>query len=502
MDSLQSFTFEPCPGPEVHSAAFVELGRICSDGQARSSASVLPITFKVPIDLLSQRNSPPSHNPSNSNASVSEPIEIVLLSDKGGSIAGLHFAPGTRVANAAPLLFEATFNRSITVLRRGTTRPPWQRSILKNTHRSRCNQSKTDANEWAQDQNQHKPHGVLVDDIVGSATDGTIITGAILDEHAWRLLSFLTRACQAIAQVSNRRIPNDEDKSQSSSRAANNNFRSALNMHPKNASAKPFKHSNRPIDVDIDPDKDIAGLRRKLAYHIDGDILAHVIYREEEGDGEGTEAAVEEDPIQSLIDAINGQIRSSDEDGGLSDDDMKSGDESESESESENKSDDDMAGVQGGGHVGIASYRLKRDGEGGTRHIRKMRWLRFEELVGKALPGALEGDAGVVVGVGMVGVQGRGKEKGESVAAVGNAGHTGEDENGQEEDNYDYGAMDVEQTQSDIEARQQDKRKKESAGDRGENEDGDEEEKTQGQRRRMLVGVVVEWLREVLMPLP
>ena len=491
LDSLQSFSFEPPSQPGTHSAAYVELGRVCSDGQARNSAGVLPITF--------DRDSCFSdHSSNNLDANAIEPTEIILLSDKAGSIAGLHFAPNKRVANAAPLLFEATFSRSIIVLRRGRIRPPWQRPIFKTTHHNQHHQHNERQNERARCKEQQKPQGVLVDDIVGSATDGTIISGTVVDEHAWRLLSFLTRACAALTQLSNTRFPNDNDKSQSSSRAARGIAGGTSSTHPKDADARYSKPLSRSIDVDIDPDNDVAGLRRKLAYHVNGDILARIIYQGEEEDG-GVKVSAEEDPVQALIDAIDGRMRSNEDD-------------TASECEIGNLRDD----IRGSGHVDPAESKLKKEYDEKVRDIRKTRWRRFDELVRKALPGALEEDAntGVDMDMDMAKEKGwhdektneevthRSGERGEGdVSAIGQSGRVkegDEEEEGEEEadddDEYNDGAMDIEQAQFEMEVRLQIEREK--------GVDGDEEEKAQKRERRKLVGAVVDWLREVLMPLP
>lgn len=71
--------------------------------------------------------------------------------------------------NAMPVAFEAAMPRSITRLRKGNIRPPWQ---------------------W-----KGNLPGILHDDIIGTGTDGSLYAFSVLDEQSWRLLRFVQNMC-------------------------------------------------------------------------------------------------------------------------------------------------------------------------------------------------------------------------------------------------------------------------------------------------------------------
>jgi hypothetical protein len=96
--------------------------------------------------------------------------KLVLLTDKkSGSITGLHQPPTSIYSNASSTLFEACLSRTVVRLDRGDIRPPW-----------RCSNTPSG-----------KVTGVLVDDIIGACTDGTILSFSVLSQEARYLLRLL-----------------------------------------------------------------------------------------------------------------------------------------------------------------------------------------------------------------------------------------------------------------------------------------------------------------------
>ncbi|KAL1795728.1 hypothetical protein ACET3X_005952 [Alternaria dauci] len=92
---------------------------------------------------------------------------FVLVTDKkGSSVTGLYQPPVPTYSNASPTLFEACLPRTVIRLDRGDIRPPWRRAAGQIT-------------------------GIVVDDIIGACTDGTIFTFSILAQPARLLLRLI-----------------------------------------------------------------------------------------------------------------------------------------------------------------------------------------------------------------------------------------------------------------------------------------------------------------------
>ena len=94
---------------------------------------------------------------------------LILLADKACNVTGLLHPPHRSKRADTKAIFEAHLPRSITRLQRGAIRPPWRLPLV--GHRS----------------------GVLVDDIIGSCSDGTVYAFSIIDEPALRLLRYIQR---------------------------------------------------------------------------------------------------------------------------------------------------------------------------------------------------------------------------------------------------------------------------------------------------------------------
>ncbi|KAK5116564.1 hypothetical protein LTR85_009189 [Meristemomyces frigidus] len=98
---------------------------------------------------------------------------LAILSTKGGQLVGLtsptHNSDAPRHCHPADILFQAQLPRSLTRIRQDDVRPKWKPA---------------------------SPHGMLVDNIVGTAPDGTLVGVALLDAHLWARLFWLQRLCE------------------------------------------------------------------------------------------------------------------------------------------------------------------------------------------------------------------------------------------------------------------------------------------------------------------
>ncbi|KAK3681163.1 hypothetical protein LTR37_020985 [Vermiconidia calcicola] len=99
---------------------------------------------------------------------------ISLTTTKHNQLLGLKHSFFTH-ANSAEILFEARLPRSLTRVRQCNIRPRWKAS---------------------------PPAGVLVDNIIGCAADGTLMGVALLDDKLWRRLSWLQRLCEWSEELS------------------------------------------------------------------------------------------------------------------------------------------------------------------------------------------------------------------------------------------------------------------------------------------------------------
>lgn len=98
---------------------------------------------------------------------------LVLLTDKtSATVTGLYSSGESTFKNAATTLFEACLPRTVIRLQRGDIRPPWCRPY-----------------HFINDSD--KSAGILIDDIVGACSDGTIYAFSVLSEPASHLLRLL-----------------------------------------------------------------------------------------------------------------------------------------------------------------------------------------------------------------------------------------------------------------------------------------------------------------------
>ncbi|KAK1079824.1 hypothetical protein LTR33_006069, partial [Friedmanniomyces endolithicus] len=105
--------------------------------------------------------------------------QVVLVSTRDTTIVGFSSHPTTTTNGHRPLadtlLFKAYLPRSLTRIHQSTIRPPWK---------------------------PDQPKGVIVDNLIGIASDGTLVGIALLDESLWQRLFWLQRLCEWIEQLS------------------------------------------------------------------------------------------------------------------------------------------------------------------------------------------------------------------------------------------------------------------------------------------------------------
>ncbi|KAK4554079.1 hypothetical protein LTR86_008920 [Recurvomyces mirabilis] len=104
---------------------------------------------------------------------VDTETSVSLLTTKAGNIVGLACSSSTDTTPhgqvADSILFEASMPRSLTRIKEADIRPPWKAP---------------------------PPAGILKDNIVGIASDGTLVGVALLGNKLWQRLSWLQRLCE------------------------------------------------------------------------------------------------------------------------------------------------------------------------------------------------------------------------------------------------------------------------------------------------------------------
>ncbi|KAF2137166.1 uncharacterized protein K452DRAFT_302199 [Aplosporella prunicola CBS 121167] len=288
-DSLMAFKLNSTGAADNSEAETLRFETFFTDRQARQASCHLPLTLP---------HSATSHNPASNGThdttnptAPSTPSTLVLVADKSASITGL-LQPATRTyQTAAPTIFEAALPRSVTRLRRparSTMKPPYRQAAVP---------------------------GILVNDIVGSASDGTLFGFSILHERVWRLLRFLQGLCRAedrrvmearpgsgrgpgVAQV----LLQHQQLQFRKARDASTDM-DAMDVDGeddvRSSGGGGGGKSTTSLMREADPDRDAPGLRRKTAYHVDGDALArflegrggHARLRRLVGEVEGPEGA-------------------------------------------------------------------------------------------------------------------------------------------------------------------------------------------------------------------
>ncbi|KAF2502774.1 hypothetical protein BU16DRAFT_554813 [Lophium mytilinum] len=126
-----------------------------------------------------------------SSSPARAPRTLILISDKSSTLAGLLQPSQEALKNAAPTLLEARLPRCVTRLRRGAIRPSWRRHHPKSFDTSHLFQRANPTDQLDELLTPSPVPGILVDDIIGTAVDGTLFAFSILDQPAWYILKFL-----------------------------------------------------------------------------------------------------------------------------------------------------------------------------------------------------------------------------------------------------------------------------------------------------------------------
>ncbi|KAK3661159.1 hypothetical protein LTR56_000282 [Elasticomyces elasticus] len=173
-------------------------------------------------------------------ADAGEHNQVALVSTSDRKIVGLSCrAPNDSVSRrpiADRLLFEADLPRSFTRIRQSDIRPPWKSPLS---------------------------HGVLLDNIIGTANDGTVLGIALLGNDLWQRLFWLQRMCEWTNHLS----PH------------------SWQIPPYSAADSSYDRNERPLPIGINGNAhgDEVMLRTSVDIptdkHIDGDVLARLLQR-------------------------------------------------------------------------------------------------------------------------------------------------------------------------------------------------------------------------------
>ena len=231
------------------------LDTLFSDGRSRFSLHHLIVPIPLAKGQVDKKpNQEVSSSKPTSKSTTSKNRTLVLISDKYSSLTGLVQPVNRTLQSAAPTVFEASLPRSVTRLRRGTIRPPWRSTyppstnILTTGRSSHSNFTNGKTSMSSKLASSRSVPGVLIDDIIGTATDGTLFAFSILDEPAWRFLKFLENLLHA-----------------------------KESLKPKPDSREKKGEKGYITRRDVDPEPDPRGSGQSTAYHISGDVLASLL---------------------------------------------------------------------------------------------------------------------------------------------------------------------------------------------------------------------------------
>ncbi|TID20590.1 Cleavage/polyadenylation specificity factor A subunit [Venturia nashicola] len=160
-DSIQTYVLESKPSAKDPTLLHYNLRLFSSDSLAREALTHLPLHVPLP----STRPSRISSSPISASLNSSETPNIVLASDRSGSVFALLHTETQSYQTASQTLFELTLPQCVTHFAKSSAiRPPW-RAIA--------------------------DPGVLEANILGSCTDGTVYQFTIIDNETRVLLKFL-----------------------------------------------------------------------------------------------------------------------------------------------------------------------------------------------------------------------------------------------------------------------------------------------------------------------
>jgi hypothetical protein len=217
----------------------------------------------VPVTLSSTQYRRIGSGPSDVDMNmVEENATLVLVSDKTCSLTGLFHPPDDCFERSdAHTLFEAHLPRSVTRIQRGDIRPPWRRS-------------------------SHYPQstpGIMVNDIIGTCSDGTVYNFSILSEFALKLLKLI----QNLIELKEARKPGKKPSIVGMKDGLQKSRFLNLLLNGGGASSS---SENQDTDIkirDVDPDEGPSAPKKNF---VDGDVLMHffdgdILARDDEEDG-------------------------------------------------------------------------------------------------------------------------------------------------------------------------------------------------------------------------
>lgn len=160
-DSIQTYKLESKPSAKDPTQLQYNLRLFSSDSLAREALTHLPIHVPLPSAQPSRISSSPISALLNS----SDTPNLILASDRSGTVFALLHTETQTYQTASQTLFELTLPQCVTHFARSTAiRPPWRAITVS---------------------------GVLEADILGSCTDGTVYQFTIIDDKTRLLLKFL-----------------------------------------------------------------------------------------------------------------------------------------------------------------------------------------------------------------------------------------------------------------------------------------------------------------------
>jgi hypothetical protein len=200
---------------------------------------------------------------------------LVLLTDKrSATISGLYHSGERSFKHASTTLFEACLPRTVVRLQRGDIRPPWRRSAryhkLANTI-----------------------DGVLLDDLTGACSDGTIYAFSILSEPARHVLRLLQNL------IENKQSRNPANRFSIVRHKSGDIFDVLMNGAD---GAQDCAIRAR----DIDPRYKGRGAAASRSHHIDGDLLLE--FFDEGGDIRGLLSTDTEEDVLALFVELGGAL--------------------------------------------------------------------------------------------------------------------------------------------------------------------------------------------------
>ncbi|KAF2232586.1 hypothetical protein EV356DRAFT_534515 [Viridothelium virens] len=229
------------------------------DHMARNSLTHLPLQIQLPRSVRVHSTAPSQTDPvrvGNTSQNQTDKLSLLLASDQENNIVGLHQRRAIRDpsnddasmdqeelarphSNTAPLLFTAGLSRSITRLHQAQhLRAPWKPQLA-------------------------DLPGILENNIIGCATDGTVVSLSLLSEAALKLLRFVYE------------LYDDYEKDRKEQEVGTRWDGNTLN-EMEQAARKQMKHTR--IDyMALAVGSQREGDKYKRNHHINGDFLTRMI---------------------------------------------------------------------------------------------------------------------------------------------------------------------------------------------------------------------------------